>query len=84
MQQGNSHQVSQSQRYQTGQQSEDEKTLFVAFDTFHVHLQTGQEHDVIESYASKKVERAVALQNVQSVLAYEDASKYQTDDMRNT
>ena len=83
VQQRDGHQVRQSQGHQTRQQSEDEEPLLVLLHALHVHLQSGQEHDVVETDAPEQFERVVALQDVQAVLPHDDARQHHADDVRN-
>ena len=50
----------------------------------HVHLQTCEEHDVVESHSAEELEGVVALKDVESVFSDQDARQYHTDDMRDT
>ena len=79
-----SHDIGKQKGYKAGEQTEDEKTVGVLLHTFHVHLQSGKEHNIIESYASEQLERVVALQNVEAILSDDDTCQHHADDMRNT
>ena len=65
------------------QQAEDGHLRNVLAQSVHVHLQRSQEHDVVEANLAEQLERVVALQNVQSVLAHEHAGEHHSDDVRN-
>ena len=76
------HDVGEDQGHETGEQSEDQELAGVAFDALHVHLKTGQEHDVVEAHAAEDLEGDVALKDVQAVFADDDACQHHTDDVR--
>ena len=63
--------------------AENSHAAAVPLQSLHVHLQSGKEHDVIESDTSEKLKRGVALQYVQSVLSHDDTRQHHADDMRN-
>ena len=52
--------------------------------TFHVHLQSGQEHNIVETYPTKKFERVVADQNIKTILTDGDTRQNHANDMRNS
>ena len=52
--------------------------------TFHVHLQSGQEHNIVETYPTKKFERVVANQNIKTILTDDDTRQDHANDMRNS
>ena len=83
MEQEGGHEVGEPQGYEAGEQSEDDVVSGVLLHALDVHLQSGEEHDVIESYASEELEGAVALQNVQAELPDEHTCQYHANDMRN-
>ena len=56
-----SHDIGKQKGYKAGEQAEDDKMSGVLLHTFHVHLQSCQEHNIIESHASEQFERVVAL-----------------------
>ena len=84
MQQVDGHDVGQSEGHEAGEQSEGDKPPRVLLHALHVHLQAGEEHDVVQSDASEEFERVVALQDVQSILADEHAGEHHADDVRNS
>ena len=47
----------------------------------HVHLQSGQEHDVVESHPAEELKGVVALQDVESILPDDDTRQHHADDM---
>ena len=52
--------------------------------TFHVHLQSGKEHDIVKTYASEELKGVVALQNIEAILSDDNTCQYHTDDMWDT
>ena len=53
----------------------------VLLEVLQVHLQTGQEHDVVDTHLAEQLETAVALQDVETILAYHHAGQNHTDDV---
>ena len=51
--------------------------------TLHIHLQSGEEHDIVKAHATEEFKGVVALQDMETVLADGDTCKHHTDDMRN-
>ena len=80
---GPRHDVGEDQGYETGEQTEDQKLSGLAPDTLQVHLETGQEHDIVESDASEDLEGDIALQDVQTIFTDDDTRQYHTNDVRN-
>ena len=78
------HHVGQYQGHETGEQSEDDKATGVFLHPLHVHLESSEEHDVVETHAAEEFERVVALQDVEAILSDDDTRQYHTDDVRNT
>ena len=66
-----------------GKQSEYRAQPTVSGKVSHVHLQSGQEHDVVNAYLAEQLKAAVAFQDVQSVWPYDDSCQDKSDDMRN-
>ena len=84
VEQGNRHDVGEHQWDKTREQSEKQEPPRVFLHTLHIHLESGQEHDVVKAYPAKELERVVANQNIETILADGDTRKYHSDDMRNT
>ena len=80
---GSRHDVGENQRHKTGEQAKNQELSGFALDTFHIHLETGQEHDVIKTDASEDLEGDVAFQNVQTIFANDDTRQYHANDVRN-
>ena len=75
--------VHQHEGRQERQQTECQHLSDVLSQALHVHLQSCEEHDVVESYLSEEFERVVALQDVQPVLSHNDSREHHSDDVRN-
>ena len=73
-----------SQRKDESKQSQHRRLDPDALEVFHIHLQTGQKHDIIESYFSEKLKAAVAHQNIETMLSDCHSGQNHSDDMRNT
>ena len=84
VEQPDAHAIGEEERYKTGEQAIDKQSRLVLFHAFHIHLQCSEEHDVIESHLSEELKRRVALQDIQSVFAYEHTCQHHTDDVRDT
>ena len=76
-------QIGERQRYQTGEQAEDQKTVGVLLHTLQVHLQAGEEHDIIKTHPAEQLEGVIALQDIKAIRTYGDARHHHTDDMGN-
>ena len=50
----------------------------------HIHLQSGEEHDIVKSHSSKQFKRVVTLKNIEAILSDHHTSQHHADDMRNT
>ena len=83
-QEGHSHDISQNQGHETGEESKQQEPLGVFLCALHVHLQSGQEHDVIKTYSSEELKGVVALEDIEAVLSDSDACQHHTDDVGDT
>ena len=83
MEQGGGHDISKTEGNEAGQTAEDEELPRVFLDTLHVHFQSCEEHDVVESDSPEELEGVVTLQDIQPVLANEHTRQHHTDDMGN-
>ena len=81
-QHGLCHDVCQYQRYKTGEQSEDDEAAGVLLHTLHVHLQSGKEHDIVETHTTEEFEGVVALQDIEAILSDDDTCQHHADDVR--
>ena len=81
MQQPDAHAEGEEEGNEAGEQTIDDEPRFVFLHTLHVHLQGGEEHDVVESHLAEQLERCISFQNVQSVFAHEDTRQHHSDDM---
>ncbi len=70
--------------YTEGKQPEDAHLAQVLLQSLHVHLQSGKEHDVEQTHTTEKLERRVALQDVETILADSNTGQHHTYDMWNT
>ncbi len=57
VQQPDAHAEGEEEGNETGEQTIDDEPRFVLLHTLHVHLQGGEEHDVIESHLAEQLER---------------------------
>ena len=73
-----------NERDAKSQQTEGAHLAQVLLQPLKVHLQTCQEHDIEQTNAPEKLERRVALQNIETVLADGNACQHHTYYMRNT
>ncbi len=82
VQQAHAAPYAENHRDEEGEETENERFDPVLLEVFHIHLQAGKEHDVVEPHFSEQLETAVALQDIKSVLPYDNSGKNHTDDMR--
>ena len=82
MQQGYAGEVCQHERQREREQTESEEAALVALYALHVHLQRGEEHDVVESDLAEQLERVVARKDVETVLADCYSGEHHANDMR--
>ena len=68
--------------YGKGQQTKDQRTVFVALQAVEIHLQRGKEHDVVEAYPAEEFKGGVAREDVQPVLTNEYTGQHHANDMR--
>ena len=64
-----------------GEQSEDDKAARVLLHALHVHLESGEEHDVEHPHFSEQFEGVVTFQDIEAIFAYYDAGEHHADDM---
>ena len=76
-----SHDVGHAQGDKAGQKSEDQELVRFLFDAFRVHLQSGEEHDIIKAHASQDLERHVTFENVETIMADDDTCQHHADDV---
>ena len=76
------HDVGHDERYETGEQTERQELIGVLLQAFQVHLQSGEEHDIVETYTAKDLERHVALQDIETIMSHGDTCQYHADDVR--
>lgn len=55
----------------------------ILFQVLEVHLQACKEHDEVDAYFAEEFERGVSLEQVESVLSYQYACQYHSDEMWN-
>ena len=67
-----------------GHPAEEESPAAVAGKVTHIHLQSGQEHDVVDAHLAKEFETAVAFKHIKAMLAYQYTGQYQSDNVRDT
>ena len=83
-QHGNTGEPCQQKRHNECEYAEDTYLQAVFAQVFHVHLQTGKEHNVIHSHFSEQFEGVIRSQDIQTMLAHNDSCYHHTNDMRNT
>ena len=74
---------SQNKGDQEGEQTEFQSVTPIMLHTAHVQLQSCQEHDVVDTHLTEKLEGAVPVQDVKAVLAHQHTSQNQADDVGN-
>ena len=83
MEQVDGAEIRQDKRHHEGEKTENQETSLVFLHTLHVHLQSGQEHDVVQSHTPEKLKRRVAFQNVEAILPHKHTRQHHADDVRN-
>ena len=63
------------------EQSENGHLPKMLFCAFHVHFESCEEHDEVESHLSEDFKRGVALQDIQPVFSHQHARQHHSDDM---
>ena len=76
--------VGQSEGDEEREESEEENLHPVALHSLDVHLQSGEEHDVIQTHLAEQLERTVALQDIESVFAHHHSGENHPHDMWDT
>ena len=71
-----------SQRDDEGRKPQRQRLPADALHVLHVHLQAGEEHDVVQPHVAEKLETAVAVEHVQPVRSDEHASQNHAYNMR--
>ena len=79
--QGGGHDEGQDEGHEAREQSEDKELPRVALHALQVHLQSGEEHNVVEAHAAEDLKRDVALQDVESVFSDGDTGQHHSDDV---
>ena len=79
MEQVESGEESEEKRQNRRYGSEDDTSHAVLLQVLHVHLQTGKEHDEVDAYLAKHLERGIALKQVESVFAHHHTGKNHSD-----
>ena len=67
--------------YGNGEQSEDDAVTDVLLEAFEVHLESGEEHDVVDAHLAEEFETAVAGEDVESVLADDGTREDESDEV---
>lgn len=66
------HGIAYRHGYEEGDETEDDASCAVLLQSLKIHLQAGEEHDIVESHLAEELEAAVARQDVEPMLAHED------------
>ncbi|CDA21796.1 unknown [Bacteroides sp. CAG:144] len=69
--------------YNKGQHSQYHRLSAILPKIAHVHFQSGQEHDIEQSYLTEQIEAAVSYQNIKTMLTHNDSRQNHSDNMRN-
>ena len=80
-QEEDAHEIGGAERNCEREQTEDEELPLPLPNVGKVHLQASEEHDVEQAYPTKKLERRVALENVEAIASYYDAGKHHANDV---
>ena len=80
---GDGHDIRQDEGHEAREQTEDHKRTGLFLHTLHIHLQTCQEHDIIESHPPEQFEGVVTFQDIEAILADDHTRQHHPDDMRN-
>ena len=73
--------VSQYEWNGKGEKAKSHAPAAVLLDASHVKLESGKEHDVVDAHLPEKLEGTVTFEDVEAVLPYQHARKYEADDM---
>ena len=73
---------SQRHRNQKGEPAEHETFRPVLLKVLHIHLKTGKEHDVIESYFAEQFKTTVAVEHMKAVFANQHTRQNHAYNMR--
>ena len=73
----------QHKRHQRRHTAEQTTAQLILFQAREVHLETCQEHDVVDAHLTEKFERVVPFQQVEAVLTHEHTGQNHADEMRN-
>ncbi len=76
-----SHEIGCGKRHDEREKSEEQKLAPALLYVLNVHLQSGEKHDVEQTHASEQFKGAVALKDIQSVLAHNYACEHHSDDV---
>ena len=78
------HDVGQYEGHETGKQTKEKELSGVALHTLQIHFETCQEHDVVETHTAEDLKGDVSLEDIETVLADNDARQHHADDVRDT
>jgi hypothetical protein len=73
----------QQEGYKESEHSELKAVPPMMLHTAHIELESGQKHNVVDTYLSEQFERAVSVEDVQSVFSDQHTSQYKADYMGN-
>ena len=76
-------QKTETERYHGGDETKDEALVAVLFQILQVHLQTCQEHDVVDAHLAEQFERCVSCKEIEAVFANQHTCQNHSDEMRN-
>ena len=77
------HKIGHCKGDKEGQHTENHHPITVFLQSLHIHFQTCKEHDIVQSYTSKKFKRGITLKNIQSIFSNKDTCQHHTNDMWN-
>ena len=81
VEQADTRRVGHDERQAEREQAEDAEPRRIALHAFHVHLKRRKEHDVVKPHLAEQLERVVARQNVEAVLADGHAGEHHAYDV---
>ena len=77
------HKESQQSRHQEGEEAEAYTHTAMASETTHIHLQTREEHDIVDADLSEELKRGIASQHVETMLTQHHTGQDEADDVWN-
>ena len=76
------HEIPQYTRHEEGETAEAYACMPVSTETAHIHLQAGEEHDIVDADLSEEFERSIASQYIETMFTQHYTSQDEADDVR--